>query len=60
MFWMMWRVKFKCLNSPPVAKSKKLSTKLFGLYNDESIISQGIILKRCLLIWRLLSAYLIG
>ena len=33
-------------DSPPVAKSKKLSTKLFGLYNDESIISHRMILKR--------------
>ena len=33
-------------NSPPVAKSKKLSTKLFGLCSDESIISHWMILNR--------------
>ena len=33
-------------NSPPVAKSKKLSTKLFGLCSDESIISHRMILNR--------------
>ena len=33
-------------DSPPVAKSKKLSTKLFGLYSDESIIPYLMILKR--------------
>ena len=36
-------------NSPPVAKSKKLSTKLFGLCSDESIISHWMILNRYLL-----------
>lgn len=30
---------------PLVAKSKKLSTKLFGLYNDESMISHRMIKK---------------
>ncbi len=33
-------------NSPPVAKSKKLSSKLFGLCSDESIISHRMILNR--------------
>ena len=33
-------------NSPPVIKSKKLSTKLFGLCSDESIISHWMILNR--------------
>lgn len=33
-------------DSPPVIKSKKLSTKLFGLCSDESIISHRMILKR--------------
>ena len=32
--------------SPPVAKSKELSTKLFGLCSDESIISHRMILNR--------------
>ena len=32
--------------SPPVAKSKELSTKLFGLCSDESIISHWMILNR--------------
>ena len=31
---------------PLVVKLKKLSPKLFGLHNDESIISHMIILKR--------------
>ena len=36
-------------DSPPVIKSKKLSTKLFGLCSDESIISHWMILNRYLL-----------
>ena len=36
-------------DSPPVAKSKKLNTKLFGLCSDKSIISHWIILNRYLL-----------
>ena len=36
-------------DSPPVIKSKKLSTKLFGLCSDESIISHRMILNRYLL-----------
>ena len=36
-------------DSPPVIKSKKLSTKLFGLCSDESIISHKMILNRYLL-----------
>ena len=36
-------------DSPPVVKSKKLSTKLFGLCSDESIISHWMILNRYLL-----------
>lgn len=36
----------KFQSSSPVAKSKKLSTKLFGLYSEESIISHLMILKR--------------
>ena len=34
---------------PPVVKSKKLSTKLFGLYSGEPIISHRMILNRYLL-----------
>ena len=33
-------------DSPPVTRSKKLSTKLFRLYSDESIISYRMILNR--------------
>ena len=36
-------------DSLPVVKSKKLSTKLFGLCSDESIISHWMILNRYLL-----------
>ena len=43
-------------NSPPVAKSKKLSTKLFGLCSDESIISHWMILNR----YSLFCVYLIS
>ena len=47
-------------DSPPVIKSKKLSTKLFGLCSDESIISHWMILNRYLLFCvYLISVYII-